>query len=108
MADIVLQKPVEGAQTVLDSVNGANIVLDFPIADAVLERTGNDLVFHFNDGSNLVLRNFYTAYTKDSMPDFVIEGTPVTGEQFFAALNEPDLMPAAGPAAASGGRGPVP
>ena len=42
------------------------------------------------------------------MPDFVIEGTPIAGEQFFTALNEPDLMPAAGPAAnaasADGGR----
>ena len=108
MADIILNKPEAGTQAVFEAVGDSRIDLNFPTDQATLERSGNDLIFRFDDGSTVVLRDFYTAYTKDSMPDFVIEGTPIAGEQFFTALNEPDLMPAAGPAAnaasADGGR----
>ena len=108
MADIILNKPEAGTQAVFEAARDSRIDLNFPTDQATLERSGNDLIFRFDDGSTVVLRDFYTAYTKDSMPDFVIEGTPIAGEQFFTALNEPDLMPAAGPAAnaasADGGR----
>ena len=108
MADIILNKPDAGTQAVFEAARDSRIDLNFPTDQATLERSGNDLIFRFDDGSTVVLRDFYTAYTKDSMPDFVIEGTPIAGEQFFTALNEPDLMPAAGPAAnaasADGGR----
>nr|WP_305734074.1 Ig-like domain-containing protein [uncultured Bilophila sp.] len=107
MADIMIMKPAAGTQAVVQSAADARIQLDFSTGDALLERSGNDLVFRFEDGSSIVLQDFYTAYSRDTMPDFVIEGAEITGQQFFAALNEPDLMPAAGPAAAStasGGR----
>lgn len=108
MADIILNKPEAGTQAVFEAAGDSRIDLNFPTDQATLERSGNDLIFRFDDGSTVVLRDFYTAYTKNSMPDFVIEGTPIAGEQFFTALNEPDLMPAAGPAAnaasADGGR----
>ena len=108
MADIILNKPEAGTQAVFEAAGDSRIDLNFPTDQATLERSGNDLIFRFDDGSTVVLRDFYMAYTKDSMPDFVIEGTPIAGEQFFTALNEPDLMPAAGPAAnaasADGGR----
>ena len=108
MADIILNKPEAGTQAVFEAAGDSRIDLNFPTDQATLERSGNDLIFRFDDGSTVVLRDFYTAYTKDSMPDYVIEGTPIAGEQFFTALNEPDLMPAAGPAAnaasADGGR----
>ena len=108
MADIILNKPEAGTQAVFEAAGDSRIDLNFPTDQATLERSGNDLIFRFDDGSTVVLRDFYTAYTKDSMPDFVIEGTPIAGEQFFTALNEPDLMPPAGPAAnaasADGGR----
>lgn len=100
MADIILNKPEAGTQAVFEAAGDSRIDLNFPTDQATLERSGNDLIFRFDDGSTVVLRDFYTAYTKDSMPDFVIEGTPIAGEQFFTALNEPDLMPAAG----SGGK----
>lgn len=107
MANLMLMKPAAGTRTLFQSTEEARIQLGFATGDTVLERDGNDLVFRFDDGSSIVLQDFYTAYTKDTMPDFVIEGAEITGQQFFAALNEPDLMPAAGPAAAStasGGR----
>lgn len=105
MADIILNKPEAGTQAVFEAARDSRIDLNFPTDQATLERSGNDLIFRFDDGSTVVLRDFYTAYTKDSMPDFVIEGTPIAGEQFFTALNEPDLWPAAGPAAKRRQRG---
>ena len=90
MADIILNKPEAGTQAVFEAAGDSRIDLNFPTDQATLERSGNDLIFRFDDGSTVVLRDFYTAYTKDSMPDFVIEGTPIAGEQFFTALNEPD------------------
>lgn len=108
MADLTLNKPAAGAQNVINAVPDSRIELNFPTDQATLERSGNDLVFRFDDGSSIVIRDFYTAYTKENMPDFVLEGTPISGEQFFTALNGEDLMPAAGPAAnagnANGGR----
>ena len=97
MADLTLNKPAAGAQNVINAVPDSRIELNFPTDQATLERSGNDLVFRFDDGSSIVIRDFYTAYTKENMPDFVLEGTPISGEQFFTALNGEDLMPAAGP-----------
>ena len=102
MADLTLNKPAAGAQNVINAEPDSRIELNFPTDQATLERSGNDLVFHFDDGSSIVIRDFYTAYTKESMPDFVLDGTPISGEQFFTALNGEDLMPAAGPAANAG------
>ena len=79
MADIILNKPEAGTQAVFEAAGDSRIDLNFPTDQATLERSGNDLIFRFDDGSTVVLRDFYTAYNKDSMPDFVIEGTPIAG-----------------------------
>ena len=72
MADIILNKPEAGTQAVFEAAGDSRIDLNFPTDQATLERSGNDLIFRFDDGSTVVLRDFYTAYTKDSMPDFVL------------------------------------
>ncbi len=108
MADFTLARPQAGQHIELTPPADARIVLGFPADQATLERSGDNLVFTFDDGSSVVVNDFYTSYTKDTLPEFVIDGQAVSGEQFFAALGE-DLMPAAGPAAraqalANGGR----
>ena len=67
MADIILNKPEAGTQAVFEAAGDSRIDLNFPTDQATLERSGNDLIFRFDDGSTVVLRDFYTAYTKDSM-----------------------------------------
>ena len=57
-----------GTQAVFEAARDSRIDLNFPTDQATLERSGNDLIFRFDDGSTVVLRDFYTAYTKDSMP----------------------------------------
>ena len=100
MADTTITRPEAGQQIVLEQVPGNRLLFDFPTDQALLDRVDDNLVLTFDDGGTVTLQNFYTAYTKDTLPEFVIDGQPVAGEQFFAALGE-DLMPAAGPAAAA-------
>ena len=108
MAIVTLHHPASGERQTLSCVPGNQFVFDFPMAEALVSRDGDRLVLTFEDGSSIVLEDFYTVYTKDSMPDFVVDGTEVSGIDFFTALNQEDLMPAAGPSAsassAKGGR----
>ena len=101
MADLTLRHPANGANQVIPSEKFDHIAFDFPADSVVLSKEGNDLLLSFEDGSRITLTDFYTTFSKDSIPDFIVDGTSVSGSEFFAALNEPDLMPAAGPAVAA-------
>ena len=101
MADLTLRHPANGANQVIPSEKFDHIAFDFPSNSVVLSKEGNDLLLSFEDGSRITLTDFYTTFSKDSIPDFIVDGTSVSGSEFFAALNEPDLMPAAGPAVAA-------
>ena len=101
MADLTLRHPANGANQVIPSEKFDHIAFDFPSDSVVLSKEGSDLLLSFEDGSRITLTDFYTTFSKDSIPDFIVDGTSVSGSEFFAALNEPDLMPAAGPAVAA-------
>ena len=75
MADITLSRPQAGQHIVLESVPDSRLVLQFPTDQATMERTGDNLVFSFEDGSKIELANFYTQYSQESMPDFEVDGT---------------------------------
>ncbi len=95
MADILLQKPQAGQTTFIAPQTDDRINLEFSTSTAELSRNDDNLVFTFSDGSAIELTNFYTAYSSENMPEFIIEGNIVPGESFFATLGE-ELMPAAG------------
>ena len=100
MANIHLAKPeAQASQTILSAPDG-HFIFDFPADTAVLSRAGDDLLLTFEDGAVLRLQDFYTTYSKDTMPSFEVDGAEIAGEDFFMAMNEPDLMPAAGPSRA--------
>lgn len=98
MADIRLQHPGRGQRVAIDSAVNIRLILDFALDQAVLERSGNDMVFTFADGGAIVVSDFYTRHTRTTLPEFEIQGQIVSGEQFFATLGG-DLLPAAGPTA---------
>lgn len=107
MADIRLAKPAAGASESVACSPEARFVFDFPTSDATLARDGDNLTITFSDGASLNLEGFYEEYNKENLPSFTIDGTEVAAADFFDAMNEPDLMPAAGPAAGAapaGGR----
>ncbi|MBD5625920.1 MAG: hypothetical protein HDQ90_00140 [Desulfovibrio sp.] len=97
MADIRLAKPAAGASESVQCAPDARFVFDFPTSDATLARDGDNLNISFQDGSRLQLEGFYQEYNGDNLPSFSIDGTEVAAADFFEAMNEPDLMPAAGP-----------
>lgn len=107
MADIRLVKPATGASQSVPCTPEARFVFDFPATEATLAREGDNLAIRFEDGGSLTLEGFYTEYNEENLPSFDINGTEVAAADFFAAMNEPDLMPAAGPGTGStptGGR----
>ena len=103
MADILLSKPAANISQSIPSAPDSRFVFDFPAGSAALSRVGDNLVLTFDDGASIQLENFYTVYSRESMPTFQVDGTEIPGSEFFAALNE-DLMPAAGPAAGAAAR----
>lgn len=100
MADITLAHPQAGQHVVLQSVPDSRLVLQFPTDQATMERSGDNLTFTFDDGASIEISDFYTQYSQESMPEFVVDGTLLAGADFFNAFG-PDLMPAAGPGAAT-------
>ena len=101
MANIHLTRPKFGQQTTITNAAEDSIVLDFPTTDATLGREGDALTFTFEDGAKIRLDGFYTDYTSENTPDFIVDGQMVSGKDFFSALGQDDLMPAAGPTAAT-------
>lgn len=102
MADVKLSRPAAGQHISVPSTPDARMVLDFPADQVAIDRLeGSDsLFFQFGDGSSIELQNFYTAYNKEEMPEFQIDGQLIAGADFFQAFG-PDLAPAAGPAASA-------
>lgn len=105
MADIRLAKPAPNTAQNIPSTPEGHFIFDFSTGDAMLSRDGDDLLLSFEDGATIRLEDFYTTYSKDNMPSFEVDGAEIAGEDFFMAMNEPDLMPAAGPAARAAGQG---
>ena len=105
MADIRLAKPAAGATQSVPCEPDARFVFDFPTTDATLAREGDNLNIRFEDGSNLELQGFYEQYNEENLPSFNIDGTEVAAADFFQAMNEPDLMPAAGPGTGTAANG---
>ncbi len=102
MADIRLMRPGAGEVQNITCAPEARFIFDFPTDEATLSRSGDNLVITFEDGATLQLENFYTAYSSKNMPSFEVEGAEISGEDFFTAMNEPDLMPAACPGGNAG------
>ncbi|MDR2574061.1 MAG: VCBS domain-containing protein [Desulfovibrio sp.] len=105
MADIILSKPVQGQREVVQSATDSRIVLNFPADQATMEKSGQNLVFRFEDGGSVELENFYQQVSGDSIPEFQVDGQLVAGADFFNAFG-PDIAPAAGVGAGAqaGGR----
>ena len=92
--------PSAGQNSVVPVGPDAKLEFAFDHGDALLSKDGQNLVFTFGDGGTLTLEGFYDNFG-DGMqpPTLIVEGMELPGETFLAALNDPELMPATGPAA---------
>lgn len=78
-----------------------NMQLQFgfdPGADAQLERVGDNLVFKFPDGGEIVLTGFYTLPVEE-LPKLEVGDSEISAQDFLAALGDDTLLPAAPPTA---------
>ena len=94
MNTILLQSSLS---SVIECAAGSRYVFSFPSEEAEISRSGDDLLLSFENGNTITLAGFYTTYTLQDMPLFEVEGVEIAGADFMAALDNPDLMPAAGP-----------
>ena len=100
MADnTLLSRPATGQSLTLHVDPDARLEFTFNQAEADLAKEGQNLVLIFNDGAKLVLEGFYDNFGDNAQPPtLIVGGAEVEGEAFLAAYENPDLMPAAGPA----------
>jgi len=99
---IALVRPGAGQTAVHPVGPAARLELAFNQDEADVSKEGQDLVFTFADGGTLVLEDFYSNFgDKAQPPTLIVQGYALDGEAFLAAYGNPDLMPAAGPDAAT-------
>ncbi len=98
MATLNLIRPASASQAVLPITDQiTEYTFDFDLFEAIIEKIDDNLVITFEaDGSSIILEDFYAVYNSEFMPNFVLDGELVSGEDFFNAM-DPTLMPAAGP-----------
>ncbi|MCL1985431.1 MAG: hypothetical protein FWG59_03185, partial [Betaproteobacteria bacterium] len=95
-----LHRPAAGQSDVVPVGPDAKLEFTFDQTDANLGKDGQDLVLSFDDGATLRLQGFYDNFGEGAQPPtLVVEGQDLPGEAFLAALNDPALMPLAGPGA---------
>ncbi len=97
MSSLLLARPVNGSSTILPVTSEhTQIELSFSLDEALFEKVGENLEISFDEnGTKIILENFYTSVSSENMPSFATLDGLITGEDFFAALDE-SLMPAAG------------
>ncbi|WP_185702349.1 MULTISPECIES: VCBS domain-containing protein [unclassified Desulfovibrio] len=104
MAEILLARPAAGERLSYSVTRQDVISPQFPLGEAVLEKSGDNLVFALPDGGTVELTGFYASFSQEAgIPDFIVDGQLVAGADFFNAFG-PDLIPAAGPAAGAAAR----
>lgn len=104
MAEILLARPAAGERLSYSVTRQDVISPQFPLGEAVLGKSGDNLVFALPDGGTVELTGFYASFSQEAgIPDFIVDGQLVAGADFFNAFG-PDLIPAAGPAAGAAAR----
>ncbi|MDR2075836.1 MAG: hypothetical protein LBP61_02730, partial [Desulfovibrio sp.] len=107
---VQISRPAPGAIQIIPmppASAGSVVFLDFDPGDGVsANRSGNNLLFIFDDGSQIALVDFFVTSDRD-LPLFrMADGAEAPGAALLAALDsEMDLSTAAGPAERSGGAG---
>lgn len=97
MSIVSLTRPSSGQHIVLSNIADARFVLAFPTDQVTVNRSedGNSLLFIFSDEASIELKDFYSFYSQNNLPEFEVEGVGIAGADFFTTLVA-DLAPAAG------------
>jgi hypothetical protein len=93
MEELTIPRPAAGEHLVVGCVPCETLVVQFSTDEMMLEDVEGGLLFTFDTGGSVELRNFYFAYAPETAPDFAFEDVVIGGEEFFAMREE--LMPEA-------------
>lgn len=69
-----------------------------PGSETQLSREGDNLIFTFENGGQIILTDFY-AQAPEDLPTMEIQGAQIEAQDFLASLGDETLLPAAGPTA---------
>lgn len=107
MSQLIKAPATAGAvSTVIVIKNTQPIQFDFNAEEAAFNRVGNDLDVRFENGSQVILTDFFVTEGEDLSPFILLDGTEVSGEDFLQSMNpDMDIQTAAGPAASANGSG---
>ena len=67
MPEIRLTRPVAAATVTIEPQKGDSFNIAFDPSEAVMSQQDGGLVFTFEDGSQIVVANFYETYSKVSV-----------------------------------------
>lgn len=98
---IRLPAPAVDEVITIQNAAGLKLALEFAPDAATTEKSGNDLVFTFPEGGQVIVSDFFAQLEGGNVPTFVIEGQELPGDAFLTAFNA-ELLPAAGPGAGGG------
>ena len=94
MTDVILAKPAPGVTRQISCEPGARFVIEFATEDSTLSMQGDDLVFSFDDKSEVRLIDYLKTYTMETAPDLLLQGgVEIDGKDFWDAIFTDDLMP---------------
>ncbi len=94
MTDVILAKPAPGVTRQISCEPGARFVIEFATEDSTLSMQGDDLVFSFDDKSEVRLIDYLKTYTRETAPDLLLQGgVEIDGKDFWDAIFTDDLMP---------------
>ena len=95
MTDVILAKPAPGVTKQISCEPGARFVIEFATEDSTVSMKGGDLVFSFDNRSEVRLIDYLKTYTMETAPDLLLQnGGEVDGKDFWnAIICMDDLVP---------------
>ena len=93
MTDVILAKPAPGVTKQISCEPDSRFVIEFATEESAVSMQGDDLVFSFDDKSEVHLIDYFKTYTMETAPDFLIQDAEIDGKEFWNAVFTEDLMP---------------
>ena len=94
MTDVILAKPAPGVTKQISCEPGARFVIEFATEDSTLSMQGDDLVFSFDDKSEVRLIDYLKTYTMETAPDLLLQdGGEIDGKDFWESIFTDAPMP---------------
>jgi len=92
MSNVVLT-PIHNVESSVVSYNeNTTFIIDVPLDEITLSRIQDNLIVESKDNAKVTVKDFYAYFTKNTLPDFVINDQHLSGSDVFSSL-DPALAP---------------